>query len=631
MSGICGYIGIKRFAAETDIIHRMCQSIIHRGPDEEGIWLGEGIAIGIRRLKIIDLVTGSQPIFNEDKSIAIVFNGEIYNFHSLKKILQEKGHRFYTRTDTETVVHSYEEWGEDFVQHFNGAFAFSIWDAKKEKLILVRDRIGEKPLYYTQLPDGGLIWGSEIKAIFEHPSAPIPEPDFTSIHHYLSLQYVPDPWSAFKNIRKLPPASILVFEKGATKIHRYWDLAFVPKHKESEQELSNELLERLQTAVNCRLMGDVPLGVFLSGGIDSSIITALVARRCNEKIKTFSIGFEEDTFSELPFARAVAQHYDTEHHEFIVRYEAADIMPRIIEHCDEPFADSSALPTFYLSHMTRKYVTVALNGDGGDETHAGYQRYYLDSFIRLFELMPKFIRKGLYNLFDLLPEPVNIPIEKNWIAGLKRLRQVSEINPKASILRWGSYFSHEMKWNNYTEEMKTRVGEDLSEDLLAEWFDRAKADAFVDKSLYVDDMNYLPGDLLVKADRMTMANSLGARSPFLDYELMEWVARLPVSMKLKGKRNKYLLKKTCQNLLPPVILKRGKQGFGIPLGKWFRENLKPMMKEILQSELFQNRKIFKPEYLNRIIQEHEQGRTDHGKRIWTLLMLEFWFRRYIDK
>lgn len=631
MCGICGYIRTKGFSADADIIRRMCRAIVHRGPDEEGVWIGNDIAMGMRRLKIIDLVTGSQPIFNEDKTIVVVFNGEIYNFPSLKKLLEERGHRFYTHTDTEVIVHSYEEWGEDFVRHFNGMFAFSIWDPKKEKLILVRDRIGKKPLYYTTLPDGGLIWGSEIKAILEHPSAPSRESDFTAIHHYLSLQYVPDPWTAFKNIRKLPPASILIFEKGDTRVHRYWDLSFVPKHKESEQELSDELLDRLQSAVSCRLISDVPLGVFLSGGIDSSIITALMARLSDQKIKTFSIGFEEDTFSELPFARAVAQLYDTEHQEFIVRYEAADIMPRIIEFCDEPFADSSALPTFYLSQMTRRYVTVALNGDGGDETHAGYQRYYLDSLIRFYEIAPKFIRNSLHSLFDFLPEPVNVPIEKNWIAGLKRLRQVTDITPKASILRWGSYFSHDMKWNNYTEAMKARVGEDVSEDLLTEWFDKAKADAFVDKSLYVDVMNYLPGDLLVKADRMTMGNSLEGRSPFLDYDLMEWVARLPVSMKLRGRSHKYLLKKACNNLLPPLVLNRGKQGFGIPLGKWFRENLKQMMKEILQSELFQKRRIFRPEYINRIIQEHEQGRTDHGKRIWTLLMLEFWFRRYIDR
>jgi asparagine synthase (glutamine-hydrolysing) len=631
MCGICGYIGTKKIGADPDIVRRMCRTLIHRGPDEEGVWVGHDVALGMRRLKIIDLVTGSQPIFNEDKTVIVVFNGEIYNFPSLKEALEQKGHRFYTHSDTEVIVHGYEEWGEGLVQHFNGMFAFSLWDAKNERLILARDRIGKKPLYYTQTPDGGLIWGSEIKAILAHPSAPAREPDFTAIHHYLSLQYAPDPWTAFKGIRKLPPASLLVYEKGRMEIRRYWDLSFLPKHTDSEDDLAMALREKLQEAVRMRLISDVPLGVFLSGGIDSSIIAALMARMSDRKIKTFSIGFEEDTFSELPYARAVAEKYNTEHQEFIVRYQTAETMPHIIEFCDEPFADSSALPTYYLSQMTRQFVTVALNGDGGDETHAGYQRYYLDYLISLYEHIPTFFRKGLHALFDLLPEPVNVPIERNWIAGLKRLKQVTGISPKASILRWGSYFSQDMKWNHYTEEMKAQVGGAISDDLLAEWFDRARAESFVDQTLYVDVMNYLPGDLLVKADRMTMANSLEGRSPFLDYELMEWVARLPVSMKLRGRRHKYLLKKTFHDLLPETILNRGKQGFGIPVGKWFRENLRLMMKDMLLSERFINRKIFMLEYISRLIQEHEQGKTDHGKRIWALVMLEFWFRRYIDK
>jgi len=631
MCGICGYAGIKGTRADVDIVRRMCRTITHRGPDEEGIWLGLDAAMGMRRLKIIDLTTGSQPIFNEDKTVIVVFNGEIYNFQTLRKELEQKGHHFYTHTDTEVIVHSYEEWGEDMVQHFNGMFAFSLWDAKNDKLLLARDRIGKKPLYYASLSDGGLIWGSEIKAILAHPCAPAHTPDFIAIHHYLSLQYVPEPWTAFNGIKKLPPASILIYDKNAIKVRRYWDLPFLPKHQQPEEELAEELRERLYEAVRCRLVSDVPLGVFLSGGIDSSIIVALMARMSNRKIKTFSIGFEEDTFSELPYARAVAEKYNTEHQEFILRYQTAETMPHIIEFCDEPFADSSALPTYYLSRMTRQFVTVALNGDGGDETHAGYQRYYLDSLIRLYEHIPAFFRKGLHGLFDLLPEPVNVPIEKNWLAGLKRLKQVTGISPKASILRWGSYFSHEMKWNHYTEEMKAQVGEAMSDVILAEWFDKARAESFLDRTLYVDVMNYLPGDLLVKADRMTMANSLEGRSPFLDYELMEWEARLPVTMKLRGRRHKFLLKKTFHDLLPEMILNRGKQGFGIPVGKWFRENLRSIMKDTLLSERFKNRKIFMPEYISRLIQEHEQGKTDHGKRIWTLVMLELWFRRYIDK
>ena len=631
MCGICGYTGIRGISADQDVVRRMCRTLIHRGPDEEGVWVNHDVAIGMRRLKIIDLVTGSQPIFNEDKTVVVVLNGEIYNFPSMKKDLEQKGHCFYTHTDTEVVVHAYEEWGEALVQHLNGMFAFALWDVKNERLILARDRIGKKPLYYAPLPDGGLIWGSEIKAILAHPCAPPREPDFTALHHYLSLQYVPDPWTAFKGIRKLPPASMLVYAKRRMEIRRYWDLPFLPKHTECEEVLAEALREKVQEAVRMRLVSDVPLGVFLSGGIDSSIITALMARMSDKKIKTFSIGFEEDTFSELPYARSVSELYNTEHQEFILRYQTAEVMPRIIEFCDEPFADSSALPTYCLSQMTRQFVTVALCGDGGDDTHAGYQRYYLDSLISLYERIPAFLRKGLHALFDLLPEPVNVPIERNWIAGLKRLEQATGISRKASILRWGSYFSQDMKWKHYTEGMKNLVGEATSDALLAEWFDRARAEALVDQTLYVDAMTYLPGDLLVKADRMTMAHSLEGRSPFLDYELMEWVARLPVSLKLRGRSHKYLLKKTFHDLLPGTILNRGKQGFGIPVGKWFRENLRTMMKDLLLSGRFLKREIFTPEYISRLIQEHEHGKTDHGKRIWTLVMLEFWFRQYIDR
>jgi asparagine synthase (glutamine-hydrolysing) len=631
MCGICGYTRVTGFRGDPDVVHKMCQTMIHRGPDEEGIWVKGDVALGMRRLRIIDLETGSQPIFNEDKTVVLVCNGEIYNFRQLRKLLEEKGHKFYTRTDTEVIVHCYEEWGEECVERLSGMFAIALWDERKRILLLVRDRVGKKPLYYSLTKDGGIIWGSEIKAILAHPAAPAREPDYEALHHYLSLQYVPDPWTAFQGIKELPPASYLLHKNGEATIKRYWDLKYVPKHKESEETLQEELRRRMQEATSKRLISDVPLGAFLSGGIDSSIVVALMATGSGERIKTFSIGFEEEKFSELPYARAVARKYNTEHHEFIARYNAAEIVPQLIEYFDEPFADSSALPTYYLAKMTREFVTVALTGDGGDETHAGYQRYWLDERLKWYERIPSFVRKPLESAFALIPEPLGVPIERNWIAGIKRLSQVMKITPQASILRWGSYFSDEMKMAHYAEEMRGRLNAKKSEDILSDWFVRAAASSFLDRSLYVDVNNYLPGDGLVKSDRMTMAHSLEGRSPFLDYELMEWVARLPESMKLRGRTHKYLLKKSFADMLPESVRKRGKQGFGIPVGKWFQKELRPLMEQYLLSDKFEKRNIFKAGYVRNLIGEHLRGRVDHGKRIWALLMMELWFQRYLDR
>ncbi|MCD6385933.1 asparagine synthase (glutamine-hydrolyzing) [Candidatus Sumerlaeota bacterium] len=631
MCGICGYISKNEKIREQDTIRRMCGTLLHRGPDEEGVWVKDNVALGMRRLKIIDLESGSQPIFNEDRSVTVVFNGEIYNFPELRAQLEKAGHRFYTQSDTEVIVHSYEEWGEQCVEHFNGMFAIALWDDRNKILLLARDRLGKKPLYYYHQPERIFVFGSEIKAILASALLRNIQPDYVSIHHYLSLQYVPDPMSGFAGIKKLPPASCLLWRDGEIKTWRYWELSYIPKTTNSEEELSEEIKLRLTESVRKRLISDVPLGVFLSGGIDSSIITALMAQLSDTPVKTFSIGFSEEEFSELPHARAVANKYNTEHHEFIVRYKETELLPKLIQYFDEPFADSSALPTYRVSEMTRQYVTVALNGDGGDETFAGYQRYRLDRLIRYYLLLPKFLRRNfIEKLFELLPEPTNIPIEKNWIAGLKRLKQVASISEKASILRWGSYFSDEMKRDLYTSDFLNLITDIYTEDVLVEWFDRAKANSLLDKTLFVDINTYLPGDLLVKADRMTMANSLEGRSPFLDYEWVEFVARLPEQFKLHGSVHKYLLKKTFGDLLPPMVRKRRKLGFGIPVGEWFRTSLKDMAFDILLSPTCINRGMFKKQKIEEILQEHLKRKTDHGKRIWTLIMLELWFQHYID-
>ena len=605
----------------------MNRVIAHRGPDSDGFFVNRNVGLAMRRLAIIDLASGDQPIPNENETVWVVFNGEIYNFPDLRRNLESKGHTFKTNTDTESIVHLYEEYGLECVDHLRGMFAFALWDVDKQRLMLARDRGGQKPLYYAE-HDGGLIFGSEIKCLLEYPNFSRIV-DLEAIDHYLTLQYVPDPWTGFKHIRKLPPAHTLTLKEGDLSVQRYWDLPYIPKLMGNEDALIEELRSKLCEAVQIRMISDVPLGAHLSGGIDSSLIVALMAEHASRPVKTFSIGFEEEKFSELEFARAVAKQYGTDHHEFMVSYgDVPSTIEKILTFFDEPFADSSALPMYFLSYMTREHVTVALNGDGGDELFAGYQRYALDRFANIYSRMPRFVTQGIVpSVARLLPEPVNLPIEANPVAGLNRLGQVANISREASIVRWGSYFNEQMKRDLWKKDVRASfLGSDSSE-LLSESFRAAKADSFLDRTLYSDATNYLPGDLLVKADRMTMAHSLEGRSPFLDHILMEWAARLPVSMKLKGRSHKVILKKAFADTLPRSVIKRRKQGFGIPLGAWFRGPLANWIKETLLDPNAGIHTLFRPSALDRLVDEHAQGRTDHGKRIWTLMALELWWRQ----
>jgi len=605
----------------------MNRVIIHRGPDSDGFFVNRNVGLAMRRLAIIDLESGDQPIANENETVWVVFNGEIYNFPDLRRNLESKGHAFKTNTDTESIVHLYEEYGLECVNHLRGMFAFALWDVHAQRLMLARDRGGQKPLYYAE-HDGGLIFGSEIKCLLEYPNFPRIV-DLEAIDHYLTLQYVPDPWTGFKHIRKLPPAHTLTLQEGNISLQRYWDLPYIPKLTNSEDALIEELRSKLREAVQIRMISDVPLGAHLSGGIDSSLIVALMAEHASRPVKTFSIGFEEEKFSELEYARAVAEQYGTDHHEFMVNYgDVPSTIEKIMTFFDEPFADSSALPVYFLSCMTREHVTVALNGDGGDELFAGYQRYALDRFANIYSHLPRFVTQGIVPAAArLLPEPVNVPIEANPVAGLKRLGQVADISREASIVRWGSYFNEQMKRDLWKKDVRASFLGSNSSELLSASFRAAEADSFLDRTLYSDTTNYLPGDLLVKADRMTMAHSLEGRSPFLDHVLMEWAARLPVTMKLKGRSHKAILKKAFANALPPSVTKRGKQGFGIPLGAWFRGPLADWTKETLLDPNAGVHTLFQPSALDRILHEHAQGRTDHGKRIWTLMALELWWRQ----
>jgi len=605
--------------------------IRHRGPDSDGFYVRGPVGLGVRRLSVIDLTTGGQPLSNEDGTVWLVFNGEIYNYRELRAQLKIKGHRFRTESDTETIVHLYEEFGTSCVDSLRGMFAFALWDETRKRLLLARDRMGKKPLYYAE-HDGALLFGSEIKCILQYPGFPR-RVNFTAIDHYLSLQYVPDPLSAFAGVHKLSPAHRLIWEGRKIHVECYWKLNYEPKIEKNQKELEEELLARLQESVRLRLVSDVPLGVHLSGGIDSSIVTALTAKLTSRPVKTFSIGFEEERFSELPYARAVAQKYATEHHEFLLRFDDIPVLIQTMaHHFDEPFADPSAIPVYLLAQKTREHVTVALNGDGGDELFAGYIRYALDRFAEVYGRLPsRLTQKAVPALLAWLPQPLDRPGEKNWVAGLKRLAQAVRTSRKANFLRWGSYFSDSMKeqlWNGDIASELNQKGK-RTEHWLSAIFDEAPAKSPLDCTLYVDTRAYLPGDLLVKADRMTMAHSLEARSPFLDHEFQSWAARLPERFKWNGHVHKYLLKRACLSLLPAKVLKRGKQGFGIPLGAWLQGPLREWVRERLLSPQAKTHAYMKRDVISKLFDEHVRGRTNHANRLWALMMLEIWLEEYL--
>ncbi|HEY5903122.1 MAG TPA: asparagine synthase (glutamine-hydrolyzing) [Anaerolineales bacterium] len=623
MCGICGISPSDRRRPERTTLEKMNAALAHRGPDSDGFHVDWGVGLAMRRLAIIDVSGGDQPIANEDESIWIVFNGECYNYPEMRAELERRGHRLVTKTDTECIVHFYEDEGEDCVRRLRGMFAFALWDDKRQRLVLVRDRLGKKPMYYT-VQDGTLYFGSELSAILAAlPHRP--EIDLEALDLYLSLQYVPDPLTIYQGIFKLPPAHLLTWENGEVRTRRYWDYAYLPKWTSTEEELAEELRTRLREAVRMRLLSERPLGAHLSGGIDSSIIVALMAGLTSAPVKTFSAGFEEQSFSELPYARQVAERYGTEHHEFTLTYgDIPSTLEKISSHFGEPFADASAIPLYHLSVMTREHVTVALNGDGGDEDFAGYQRYWLDPSANSYARLPRFITRGLApSLVRLLPDNADRPVGQGLINGLKRLEQVAETDPRASILRWSSYFSPSQRLALWKPEYWQARCAGNAQDWLAGIYDSAQGSA-LDRTLYTDLHTYLPGDLLVKADRMTMAASLEGRSPLLDHEIVEWAARVPDHLKVRGRNGKYLLKKAFARELPPSVQGRGKQGFGIPVSAWFRGPLYEWSRQVMLSEGSPLARWFEPHALAAILEEHRLGRVDHGKRLYALGMLAVW-------
>ena len=649
MCGICGEIDFKN-SVRIEPIRRMCRVLTHRGPNDEGMVLIKGdqyleikyfqtlpssvngfdVALGHRRLSIIDLSeAGHQPMCNEDASVWIVFNGEIYNFQEIKERLEKKGHLFKSKSDTEVILHSYEEWGVECLSHFRGMFAFAIWDSRLQQLFMARDRLGEKPLVYFR-QNGHFAFASEIKALLQVPDVERKVND-TAIHHYLTYQYVPSPDTIFEGIKKLPPAHYLLYDRdGNLKIERYWKLHFNSTHQTYPdlQELNDRIRTELEESVRLRLISDVPLGAFLSGGVDSSLIVGIMARLSEKPVKTFSIGFEEKEFDELSYARIVANHFSTEHHEFIVKPNAIEILPKLVWHYNEPFADSSAIPTYYVASLTKDFVKVVLTGDAGDENFAGYPRYLRSKWVALFTKIPEKVRK------DLMPEFLRIFSSLHWRE--KTLNRLADFMEKLSSNQARNYseqikfFNAEEKENIYNEQFSKKLEHIDSVDYLIAKFEELKTGDLVDKLLYADINSYLPEDLLVKVDIATMANSLEARVPFLDHRFMEMVAGIPSKLKLRGMKSKFILKTAFKDFLPEPILKRGKMGFGVPLSKWFRNELKEYVYEILLDPKTLNRGYFKGEVIERLLKDHIELRYDHSARIWALLVLEMWFRIFVD-
>lgn len=629
---MCGISGKLYFDSgrpvEREILERMNAVLAHRGPDDAGIYCDGPVGLAHRRLSIIDLSpAGHQPMSNEDGTIWIVFNGEIYNFQSLRPDLVRRGHRFRSNSDTEVIIHLYEEHGVECLRFLRGMFALAIWDGPRRQLFLARDRLGKKPLSYQQ--DGAAFrFASEVKAILQDPDVQN-RPNPAGISQYLTYGYVPGSGSAFQGIHKLPPGHYLTCCDGQVKVARYWRLRRDRKAQRSEADWCQEIVARLEEATRLRMISDVPLGAFLSGGIDSSAIVALMSRIATGPVKTFSIGFEEPEYDELRYARQVAERFQTDHHEFVVRPDAAAVLPRLAWHYDEPFADSSAVPTYYVAQMTRAHVTVALNGDAGDESFGGYDRYVANLLAASFDRWPGagFLRHTIRWGLHLLPHGGTRT--SLFYRGRRFLDGLTE-TPERRYARWFCQFYGDRKADLCTPEFLAAAGEvDALEVLLASYRESDAPD-FGDATLGVDAGLYLPDDLLVKVDIASMAHSLEARSPFLDHEFMEFAATIPFELKVRGRIKKYILKQALAGLLPDQILHRPKMGFGVPIDHWLRHELREMAHDTLLSTRAVGRGYFRPGVIRRMLEDHARKKASWHYLLWTLLMLELWHRTYID-
>jgi len=629
MCGICGVLHFDDSPIDALALERMVQAIQHRGPDDSGTWHDGAVGLGNTRLAIIDLsAAGHQPLANETNEVWIAFNGEIYNFESLKAEVEAHGHIYRSRTDTETIVHLFEECGIECLQSLRGMFALAIWDARKRELWLARDRLGKKPLYYFK-DEHRLIFGSEIKCILAYPNVPR-DLNRGVVPLYLTYGYVPAPEPIFTGIKMLRPGCWLRVSDGQIEERAYWDVplpAVRALHRHwTEADWATALLEQLREAVRLRLISDVPLGAFLSGGLDSSAVVALMAEAAHGPVKTFAMGFAgEPSYDETAHARAVAEHLGTDHHEFIVEPDVIDLVPKLVWHLDQPFGDSSAIPTYLVSKLAREHVTVALTGDGGDELLAGYERFEAARLAKRYQALPGFAHRTVAAIAKRWPQGTGYRD-----LGRRTLRFVSRarLPLPEQYLGWVGVMSPEL-----VDEMMVGLFQESAPRLIQSHFSsyfRLNGNDPVPTLLDVNFRSYLPDDLLIKADRMSMAASLEARSPFLDHVLIEFAATMPVNLKLNNGVTKYILKKTFEDKLPHQIVYRQKHGFGVPVGKWFRTTLRPTLTDSLLSTRAQQRGLLNPNMVQRLVDEHLNGQRDHGQPLWTLLMLEMWAQEFLD-
>jgi asparagine synthase (glutamine-hydrolysing) len=632
MCGITGWATLDPRAPPPDgargLLHAMCERMVHRGPDAEGLMVASGVALGMRRLAVIDLVTGDQPARNEDGSIAVVLNGEIYNYRELRRELEKNGHRLVGQSDTEVLPHLYEQYGDGMVERMNGMFAFALWDSKRRRLFIARDRFGEKPLYWG-IFDGRLLFASEPKVLLAHPAV-VRTLDRQALRSYLALDYVPAPLSIWQGVHKLPAAHTLALEDGVVDVRAWWRLGHAPRQPcPSEAEAAERVRELLADSVRMRMVADVPLGVFLSGGVDSTSIAALAARASPGTIKTFSISFAESSFDESAHARAAARFLGTDHHEErLDATRAASLVADLGTRMDEPLSDPSLLPTYLLSRLARRHVTVALGGDGADELFAGYPMYRAHRLAALYAGVPGFLRSGLIEpLVGQLP-----PRTRNLSFDYKARRFVTGMKYDAVARHhvWFGSFTPEEQARLLTVEAQGPQGEDIYRQA-REMFGESDAIDVVARMQHLDTRLYLADDILTKVDRASMAASLEVRAPFLDPGVAEYVASLPTRYKLRGWRTKSVLKRAMGEFLPPGVTRRGKKGFGVPIAQWLKGPLRPLARELLSPARMQSAGLFRAAYVTRLLDEHESSRANHAKLLWTLVMFELWRENFVER
>ena len=630
---MCGITGIfdTRGKREIDraVLHRMNESQFHRGPDEGGLHIEPGVGLGHRRLSIIDLSTGQQPLYNEDKSVCVVFNGEIYNYQSLIPELQALGHTFHTRSDTEVIVHAWESWGEKCVERFRGMFAFALWDSNRETLFLARDRLGVKPLYYAILEDGTFLFGSELKSILAHGGLKR-EIDPCAVEEYFALGYVAEPRAIFKQAKKLPPAHTLLLRRGQPvgEPREYWGVRFKLDNPISDADACAELTYRLEESIRLRMISEVPLGAFLSGGVDSSAVVAMMAGLSNTPVNTCSIGFSDPAFNESEFAKMVADRYHTNHHLDIVESDDFDLIDTLAKLYDEPYADSSAIPTYRVCQLARKHVTVALSGDGGDETFGGYRRYKLHLMEeKMRSALPRTIRQPLFRLLG------RVYPKADWAPRMFRAKTTFEGMARSSVEAYFhsvSILRDPMREQLFSKKFKAEIAGYNAQEVFQHHAGRAGTDDPLALIQYLDLKTYLVGDINTKVDRASMAHSLEVREPLMDHELVDWLATLPSSLKIRGQEGKYLLKKAMEPHLPQDILYRRKMGFAVPLARWFRGPLKARVRQAVLGPRLAATGWFNPVYLQHLVDAHQSGARDYSAPLWTLLMFEAFLRNVLD-